>query len=78
MAFRVSVDEEKCKGCEECAEVCTVKVFEMRGGKSVPAHDEKCIGCESCREVCEENAIQVAALQADLSETVRSLLRDIL
>jgi len=78
MAFKVSVDKEKCKGCEECVVVCTVKVFEMREGKSVPVHDEKCLGCESCREVCEEKAIHVMSLQADLSETCHSLLRDIL
>jgi len=51
MAFRVTVDKEKCKGCEDCVEVCTAKVFEMREGKSVPVNDEKCLGCESCREV---------------------------
>jgi NAD-dependent dihydropyrimidine dehydrogenase PreA subunit len=78
MAFKVSVDREKCKGCEECVEVCTVKVFEMREGKSVPVQEEKCLGCESCREACEEKAIQVRSLEADLSETCRSLLRDIL
>ena len=78
MAFKVSVDREKCKGCEECVEVCTVKVFEMREGKSVPVQEEKCLGCESCREVCGEKAIQVRSLEPDLSETVRSLLRDIL
>ncbi len=78
MAFQVSVDSEKCKGCEECVEVCTANVFEMREGKSIPVHDEKCLGCESCREACREKAIQVRSLEADLSETVRSLLRDIL
>ncbi len=78
MGFTVNVEQEKCKGCEECAEVCTAKVFEMREGKSVPVNEEKCLGCESCREVCEEKAIRVAELQSDLSETARSLLRDIL
>jgi NAD-dependent dihydropyrimidine dehydrogenase PreA subunit len=78
MAFKVSVDREKCKGCEECVEACTVRVFEMRKGKSVPVQEEKCLGCESCREVCGEKAIRVRSLEADLSETVRSLLRDIL
>jgi NAD-dependent dihydropyrimidine dehydrogenase PreA subunit len=78
MAFRVTVDEEKCRGCEECVEVCTVKVFEMQVGKSVPVNEEKCLGCESCREVCKEEAIRVVELQSDLSETARSLLRDIL
>ena len=77
MAFKVTVDREKCKGCEECVEVCTAKVFEMQRGKSVPVNEEKCLGCESCREVCEEEAIRVVELQSDLSETARSLLRDI-
>ena len=78
MAFKVTVDKEKCKGCEECVEVCTARVFEMQGGKSAPVNEEKCLGCESCREVCEEEAIRVVELQSDLSETARSLLRDIL
>jgi len=78
MAFRVTVDREKCRGCEECVEVCTAKVFEMQEGKSVPANEEECLGCESCREVCEEKAIRVEELQSDLSETARALLRDIL
>ena len=78
MAYRVTVDRDKCKGCEECVEVCTAKVLEMQEGKSVPVNEEKCLGCESCCEVCEEEAIRVEELQSDLSETARSLLRDIL
>ncbi len=78
MAYRVTVDRDKCKGCEECVEVCTAKVLEMQEGKSVPVNEEKCLGCESCCEVCEEGAIRVEELQSNLSETARSLLRDIL
>jgi NAD-dependent dihydropyrimidine dehydrogenase PreA subunit len=78
MAYRVTVDKEKCQGCEECVEACTAKVFEMQEGKSVPLNEEKCLGCESCCEVCEEKAISVVELSTDLSETARSLLRDIL
>ena len=78
MAFRVTVDKDKCKGCEECVEVCTAEVLEMQEGKSVPVNDDKCLGCESCLEVCEEKAIRVVELESDLSETARSLLRDIL
>lgn len=78
MAFKVIVDKEKCKGCEECVEVCTAQVFEMQEGKSVPVNEEKCLGCESCLEVCEEKAIIVTNLQVELSETCRFLLRDIL
>ena len=59
MAFSVTVDAEKCKGCEECVDVCPVEVFEMADEKSVPVNAEECLGCESCVEVCEENAIVV-------------------
>lgn len=78
MAFRVIVDGEKCKGCEDCLEVCTVNVFEMKEGKSVVVHEEDCIGCRGCVEVCKDNAITVEELQPEMSETARLLLRDIL
>jgi NAD-dependent dihydropyrimidine dehydrogenase PreA subunit len=78
MAFEVAVDGEKCKGCEDCLEVCTVGVFEMKENKSVPARMKECLGCGSCVEVCKEKAIRVEELKPDLSEVARSLLGDIL
>ena len=30
MPFKVMVEKEKCKGCEECLEACTARVFEMK------------------------------------------------
>jgi NAD-dependent dihydropyrimidine dehydrogenase PreA subunit len=78
MAFKVTVDREKCKGCEDCIEVCTVSVFEMKEGKSVPGNVQECLGCGSCVEVCKEKAITVEELKLDLSEIARSLLGDIL
>ncbi len=78
MAFDVTVDKEKCKGCEDCIEACTVNVFEIREGKSIVFNAEACIGCESCVGVCKEKAITVEELKVDLSETARTLLRDIL
>ncbi len=78
MAFKVAVDREKCRGCEDCIEVCTVSVFEMKEGKSVPANGEECLGCGSCVEVCKEKAVTVEELNPDLSEIARSLLGDIL
>jgi NAD-dependent dihydropyrimidine dehydrogenase PreA subunit len=78
MAFKVAVDREKCKGCEDCIEVCTVNVFEMQEGKSVPVKVEDCLGCGSCVELCKEKAIRVEELKSDLSGIARSLLGDIL
>ena len=78
MPFKVVVKKEKCKGCEECLEVCTAQVFEMKEGKSDPVHSEGCLGCQSCVEVCTESAISVDELRVELSGTCLSLLREIL
>ncbi len=78
MAFEVVVDGEKCKGCEDCIEVCTVNVFEMQESKSVPVNAKACLGCGTCVEVCKEKGITVEELKSDLSEIARSLLGDIL
>ncbi|MFH2219205.1 MAG: ferredoxin [Pseudomonadota bacterium] len=59
MGFTVTVDDEKCEGCEECVDVCPVEVFEMENDKSVPVNADECLGCESCVEVCEPGAITV-------------------
>jgi len=78
MAFEVIVDKERCKGCEECIEICTVQVFEMQEGKSVPVNAKECLGCQSCVEVCKEEAIVVKELEVEMSETTRLLLRNLM
>ena len=78
MGFNVSLDKDVCNGCEECLEVCTTGVFEIRNGKSVPVYPDECIGCESCVEVCERGAIVVEETGVEMSETCKALLRDIL
>ncbi|OQY02425.1 MAG: ferredoxin [Desulfobacteraceae bacterium 4572_130] len=60
MGFTVTIDKEKCVGCEECVDICPVEVFEMGDDeKSEVVNGEECMGCESCIEVCEEDAIVV-------------------
>jgi NAD-dependent dihydropyrimidine dehydrogenase PreA subunit len=75
-SFEVKVDRRKCKGCEECLEVCTACVFEMRDGRSLALHGQKCVGCRSCIQACREDAIMVSELQPRLSETCLALLKD--
>lgn len=78
MAFKTSVDSRKCDGCEECLEVCSSGVLEMRNGKAFAARPDDCVGCQSCVDVCKEGAITVEDLRVQLSSTCLSLLKDIL
>lgn len=59
MGFNVTVNAEKCTGCEECVDICPVEVFEMVDDKSTPENADECLGCESCVETCPEDAITV-------------------
>ena len=78
MAFRVSVDKERCNGCEECLEVCTAGILGMNNGKAVPLADKECLGCESCVGICEVDALNVIDLRVALSDTCLRLLKEIL
>jgi len=53
------VDDEKCKQCGECVDVCPTDVFEIDGDRTKVANPADCIGCESCISVCPEEAITV-------------------
>ena len=60
MAYKVTVDREKCNGDSECIDVCPVDVYELDAdGKSEPVNMDECIGCESCIEVCPTDAITI-------------------
>jgi len=78
MAFKTTVDKEKCSGCEECLAVCSTEVLEIHQSKAVVVRPDDCIGCESCVEVCKEGAITVEDTRAQLSDTSLTLLKDIL
>jgi len=78
MAFCPIVNQDQCSGCEECLEVCSADVHEMRDGKAFPVNAEQCTGCESCVEVCKEQAISLEESTTELSRECSFLLRDIL
>jgi ferredoxin len=62
MAYKISVDKDKCIGCGACTAVCD-ESFEMKGGKAVAKHssvDEKDLTCErEAADVCPVGAISV-------------------
>ena len=53
------IDEEKCKSCGECVDVCPAEVIEVSRDKTVVAKPDECLGCESCVSVCPEEAVTV-------------------
>lgn len=56
--YVVTVDEEKCLGCSECANNCPIGLFAMEDGKATPT-DAECIGCHTCTAVCPAEAVTV-------------------
>jgi ferredoxin len=61
--FLAVVDEDKCKGCQDCVERCKFEAIEMRpsaGSKKLKAFisAEKCKGCGLCIIKCQQNAIR--------------------
>lgn len=54
-----TIDEEKCKHCGECIDVCPTEVFESQNDQTVVARPADCLGCESCISVCPEEAVTV-------------------
>ena len=53
------VDQEKCNGCGNCAEICPSEVYEIEGDKSNPTHPEDCIECWACVNQCPTESIQL-------------------
>ena len=60
--YVITVDNEKCTGCEECVNNCPVTVFQMTDGKSDPYQANECVYCESCLNVCPSAAITITEM----------------
>jgi 2-oxoglutarate ferredoxin oxidoreductase subunit delta len=64
---RVTVNEERCKGCGYCIEACNKESLHIdnsrrnRNGYSVASFnaDGDCSGCAMCAEVCPDAALEV-------------------
>lgn len=65
--FTITVDENRCKGCGYCKEMCPKDVFEFEGklnvaGYSVSSakHLDRCIGCNTCVMTCPDLALTLS------------------
>ncbi len=63
---RVTIDNERCKGCELCTSACPAKILEMskeinaKGYFYAQVVDQpRCIGCRLCAISCPDVAIQI-------------------
>jgi len=64
---RVTIDEQRCKGCGLCVSVCPKKILELSSGtlnvkgyRPVAIVDmDACIGCCSCARMCPDCVIEV-------------------
>lgn len=68
--FVVIFNQDKCKGCELCANACPKKIISMLpavnrlGYRPAGVADElkeQCIGCTSCALVCPDCCIEIFA-----------------
>ena len=60
--YLVTVNTDKCEGCEECVNNCPVGVFQMKNGKADPYQADLCEGCETCVSVCSTGAVTLSEM----------------
>ena len=64
---KVTINQDRCKGCGLCVSVCPKKVLALDTGKlnrkvynpAAPVHPEDCIGCAMCAMMCPDCVITV-------------------
>ncbi len=54
---KITIDEEKCKGCGICQKSCPVKAIEGEAREKRKINQEKCIKCGTCLTNCPFHAI---------------------
>jgi len=71
----VTIDRDRCKGCELCVSVCPKQVLAMSkeiNSKgyfySQVVNQEACIACRFCGMMCPDCAIEIAVEEAAVKE----------
>ena len=64
--WRISIDRERCKGCELCISVCPRHLLIMSAALNRQGYHvsetpraEECLGCLKCARMCPEAAIEI-------------------
>ena len=55
----LSLNAEKCIGCQSCTHVCPHQVFEMENKKACIKDKDACMECGACAKNCPVSAIDV-------------------
>ena len=68
---KVSIDREKCIGCESCVKDCITYSLEMSENKAQVAEggDDRCISCQHCFAICPTGAISFDGKNPQDAET---------
>ncbi len=53
------IDQDKCKRCGTCVNVCPVQVFKVEDGKTVIDKPDDCIGCRACEAQCPAQCLTI-------------------
>lgn len=73
--YRVTIERNRCKGCELCVSACPKKVLAM--SKTINdkgyffsevVNQPDCIGCKFCALTCPDVAIEIAVLDGTPEE----------
>lgn len=61
----VTIDEQGCRGCTMCIDICPVEVFDLDVGTDLAlvSREVDCIGCLSCFYLCPSQCIQVEEVE---------------
>jgi len=52
------LDQEKCTGCGDCVEQCSVSAVELIDDKAAITRPESCNYCTECETLCPSGAIR--------------------
>jgi NAD-dependent dihydropyrimidine dehydrogenase PreA subunit len=55
----IKLNEDRCRGCWECLDVCPRNVFEKNGNKIKIADRDSCMECSACALNCQFGALEV-------------------